>query len=492
MIALHSNSRHFCLLSLLGWVPWTDTRLTDYSHSNYIPILDGTVIVWNETTYIRHSSNLTDYKRYVQETIELTETFPLSHMRKILKVDTSHIRTLLTTLGAHKRHARSINFLGSALKVIAGTPDADDLLQTRLTEQELIRANNRQIEINSRTQEQINSLTSTVNQILNVKKREEIDTAHLYETLLTRNRILTLEIQNLMIAITLAKVNVVNPAIIDSDDLEAILSKSSAEVSVTQLFSAARVKVLADDEVLSFVISFPRPKITCKKIVIFPVAHAGRVLHLTEDVVAECPNGVTAVSSCVRTPTTTFCRETLDRTCAQGLHAGTEAHCGTKDSDLPPVSIIDEGILVVNDALVRVSLDDEPEVSVNGTYLVTFERMAYVNNTKYVNLSSYQKRVPLTAASARLNVTYHHSLLSLPFLHRLSEENLQRITELRTQVVVNPVAAVATCSIVGVVAICILAIRRLRRRKRTLEVVQQALENVGMARDDHVSKGGSS
>jgi hypothetical protein len=146
-------------------------------------------------------------------------------------------------LGAHKRHARSINFLGSALTVKAGTPDADDLLQTRLTEQELIRANNRQIEINSRTQEQINSLTSTVNQILNVKKREEIDTAHLYETLLTRNRILTLEIQNLMIAITLAKVNVVNPAIIDSDDLEAILSKSSAEVSVTQLFSAARVKV---------------------------------------------------------------------------------------------------------------------------------------------------------------------------------------------------------------------------------------------------------
>lgn len=328
-------------------------------------------------------------------------------MRKILKVDTLHIRTLLTTLGAHRRHARSINFLGSALKVITGTPDADDLLQTRLTEQELIRANNRQIMINSRTQKQINSLTSTVNQILKVKKKEEIDSANLYETLLARNRILTLELQNLMIAITLAKVSIVNAAIIDSEDLEAILSKSSAAVSVTQLFSAARVKVVADEEALSFVISFPRSKVICKKIVIIPVTYAGRILHLTEDVVAECPNGVTAVSSCVRTPTTTFCRESSEATCAQGLHAGTEAHCGTEDNDLLPISTIDEGILVVNNAIARVSLDDEPEVSINGTFLVTFERVVFVNNTKYVHLNGLQKTVPLTAASSRLNVTHH-------------------------------------------------------------------------------------
>lgn len=63
-----------------------------------------------------------------------------------------------------------------------------------------------------------------------------------------------------------------------------------------------------------------------------------------------------------------FC-QTQDRTCERH-HRGIEAHCGTKDNDLPLVSINDEGILVVNNALVRVELDEEPEVTVNGTYLM--------------------------------------------------------------------------------------------------------------------------
>lgn len=122
--------------------------------------------------------------------------------------------------------------------------------------------------------------------------------------------------------------------------------------------------------------------------------------------------------------------------------------------------------------MVRVSLDNEPEVLVNGTYLMTFYRVTYVN----INLRRHQKSVPQTVASARLNVTYHHSLLSLPFLHKLSEES--------TLVVVNTVAAAATCSKIGIVVIGILAFRRLRLRWRSLDVVQQVLENVGMARDE--------
>ncbi len=125
----------------------------------------------------------------------------------------------------------------------------------------------------------------------------------------------------------------------------------------------------------------------------------------------------------------TFGREAVNGTCAQGLHSGIVAHCATRSTDLAPISVIDDGIVVVNDALVEVSVDDGPEVFVNGTYLVTFKRTAFINGTKYVNFNDYPKRLPQLATSARLNVTYHHALLSLPFLHKLSEKNLQRIYE---------------------------------------------------------------
>jgi hypothetical protein len=139
-------------------------------------------------------------------------------MRNLLNVDSAHLRDLLDALGAHHRVARSLDFLGSILKVVAGTPDASDLQKSRVVEARLIDANNRQIEINTKIQSQINKLTATVNLILKAAKASQIDSGHLYETLLARNRMLMMELQNLMLAVTLAKMNIVSPNILDHAD----------------------------------------------------------------------------------------------------------------------------------------------------------------------------------------------------------------------------------------------------------------------------------
>ena len=66
-------------------------------------------------------------------------------------------------------------------------------------------------------------------------------------------------------------------------------------VTITQLLSIARVKVLANKEIIIFVISFPRPKLLCKKITAFPVSHARRIFHLLDNTVADCEGSITAV-----------------------------------------------------------------------------------------------------------------------------------------------------------------------------------------------------
>lgn len=120
----------------------THAKITDYSHADYIPIIDGNVIIWNETWTVRHTTNLTAYDTFVSETANLVEIFTVENMKKVLQADVEHLTTLLATLHVHHRRARSINLLGSALKVLAGTPDFDDLQRTRLIEQDLINANN--------------------------------------------------------------------------------------------------------------------------------------------------------------------------------------------------------------------------------------------------------------------------------------------------------------------------------------------------------------
>jgi len=73
-------------------------------------------------------------------------------MRKLVDVDTDHLRPLLSVLKIHHRVSRSLDFLGTALKVVAGTPDAADFLKIRITKAQLVESNFRQIAINSETQ----------------------------------------------------------------------------------------------------------------------------------------------------------------------------------------------------------------------------------------------------------------------------------------------------------------------------------------------------
>lgn len=119
--------------------------------TNRIPIKDGKVLVWEQRNYLRHSSNLTEFNSIVDDTEKLVELFPQSHMRKLLVADVDHIRSLLSVIEIHHRIARSLDFLGSVLKVIAGTPDASDFEKVRWTESQSIDANKKQRVINSET-----------------------------------------------------------------------------------------------------------------------------------------------------------------------------------------------------------------------------------------------------------------------------------------------------------------------------------------------------
>lgn len=52
--------------------------------------------------------------------------------------------------------ARSLDFLGTILKVVAETPDANDLEKITFKEQQLIDLNNKQIEHNTKVQKNLN------------------------------------------------------------------------------------------------------------------------------------------------------------------------------------------------------------------------------------------------------------------------------------------------------------------------------------------------
>jgi len=71
----------------------------------------------------------------IDKTVRFSELFSKLHLRKLL--DTDHIRNILSVLKAQHRMARSLNFLRTALKVVADTLDASDLAMLKISESRL-------------------------------------------------------------------------------------------------------------------------------------------------------------------------------------------------------------------------------------------------------------------------------------------------------------------------------------------------------------------
>jgi len=190
-------------MTLIIIITLTDaiTKFNDYSHARYIPIEDGDVTIWDKFGYIGHSTNISSYETYAREARKILDLFTMDHMTKVLRTDFGRIDTLKDTLRVHHRQTRSLNLLGTALKVVAGTPDFDDWEHIKFKQEQLIEAENRQVEINAKIQEQINTVTRTLNSI---HKSDKTDSDHLFETVLAENGAIITDLENLLLTLTLA------------------------------------------------------------------------------------------------------------------------------------------------------------------------------------------------------------------------------------------------------------------------------------------------
>jgi len=108
----------------------------------------------------------------------------------------------------------------------------------------LIQSKNLQVIKNTQTQNKINELTETVNKIIKAERNNIVDTSHLYEVLLARNRILITEIQNVMLTVTLAKANIINPAIFNQNDFKSVFVDHPTEVPIISVLEASNIRVL--------------------------------------------------------------------------------------------------------------------------------------------------------------------------------------------------------------------------------------------------------
>jgi len=118
------------------------------------------------------------------------------------------------------------------LKVVAGTPDFDDWEHIKIRQEQLIEEENRQIGIISKIQEQLNTVTESLNKIY---KSDETDGKYLYETILAENRTIITDLENLLLTLTLAKIDLISPSILNNIDIKDLLNEHLTNISVANI-----------------------------------------------------------------------------------------------------------------------------------------------------------------------------------------------------------------------------------------------------------------
>ena len=204
---------------------------------------------------------------------------------------------------------------------------------------------------------------------------------------------------------------------------------------------------------------YPEPVSICKKLSIFPVPSQHSILHLPENIVAECNNRTIAITNCRQTISTTFCRMLEHTTCASELVTGVAANCSTRFNDLDQVLEIDDGIVIINDAAVKIQESGDVEKLINGTYLVIFQDEVRINNTHYRNNKQIQRRSPGTPTFPDIKLSGHFNMLSLPLLHHSNVQNLQHIKRLE---ITNKIWSLSIFSIICGIFIVYLVIKRIK------------------------------
>lgn len=463
------------------WVSATTGRLMDYSSAQYIPVAGGDLVIWENFGHIKHVTNLTLYALLRDETANATNYFPQSHMRKLLDADIRQISRLIETINIHHRQARSLNAIGTVLKYIAGTPDHDDFDKLMNTAEQLIDSQDRQFTVNTEVQKEINSLTTTVNKILRVEKQKEIDTGHLYDILLARNRAIITELDNLITSITFAKIGIFNPILLDSNEMNLIIKNEHfTNLSVADVMAVASIKILQYNNIIYFLIRYPIPKIRCKKYIILPVAHSHQILHLQESTLAVCHNQTLALKNCSDT-IPTFCQPSSVTSCALQLMTRNTVNCSTTFDNLALIAPISDGLIVINDQLAVVEELNEAPITVNGTYLIIFKESVKINGSIYYNENSTTPLKPENPRIAEINLTQHTEILSARYLHHVNQQNLRHIRHLQHAVDQGRIAGLSTVSIVFVVGLAAYILRRrviIKRKIHITKTVEDTIKSV--------------
>lgn len=260
------------------------------------------------------------------------------------------------------RNRRALNFLGTGIKFITGMPDHDDMVMVQQKLNDLIENNNRLSVINSKLQKNIEYLTGNSN---------EYHLDILFEWLAS-------ELSQIIYTINLAKMGVLNTAILDFDEVNQIIkTEKNFDAPLMEILEHATFKILQMGSIYVILIRYPIIEQKCMLYNIKPIEREMGKLQL-EEFTTYCNYQYVTVRNCKKYVNTNICRY-YEHTCTQELLNGIKTNCTLIREHMPSIEEVDNGKILIH------GIHTVNNITKRGTYLIMFNNSILIDNRNYTN-----------------------------------------------------------------------------------------------------------
>lgn len=414
----------------------------DYSNSKLIAMHAGLAKIQTGTFKIVHTIDLQSYDDVIRQFENNISKNTTSHpLIPYLTFTISQIKAHISRLKPKLRSRRSLDFLGTAWKWLAGSPDHHDYEIVQKKMENILENNNNQIIINQLSIEKINKLTNMSNEIVQVLKSEHYQQNERISEIKYKLEILKDEIANIEFAIHLAKVNVVNSFILSSIELnilDDIFDKENIPFSSTdELLHFSKVKIATEGQNIVYIISIPTtgPE-NCQKILIKPLKNGNNVIKIDFKYVLNCKDKMLGIKEmCEFYNSLNICNlekivDISESNCIPNLLKSQKSKCTTTNGEhVSTVEEIEEGMLMLNQFIGEIEADNST-LRLNGSYVIH-----HYNSTIRINGRAYQSNQisgtkPLPALVQPMENYDQEKTLSLEMVNKMNINNSELLDEL--------------------------------------------------------------
>lgn len=462
------------------WAVTTSISIYEYN-TPIVSVKQGNGNIISGTFKIIHKIDLTGYEN-ILNTIEseVQHIDSSSTLRPQLRYQIKEMNKLLEELkGRPSKAKRSIDWIGSAWKWIAGSPDATDWNEILKSQNRIIENNNEQYKINTAVTQKIQQMISQHNEIL--LQLENGTNEVIQQTMFNRLLLIKEDIKEIVRAIQLAKAGIINSNLLDQAEINRLITEIETlpYTNSIEAIEYAEPAMLINNSTILYIISMPKTsKEEFHHIQIRSTIRDNKQVYLEYDDILINQNKIYGITKkCHEIREVIICepnhlQEIKENHCISQLMKGLNAGCEFSFNENEIIEPLNENTIFLSnfDGILAYNKSDK---HLKGSYLIQYQNET-VEIKDWVFTNKEIKTHQILPPVLQTNITEQKIKLNLEYLHNLHTQNIGHLQKMA----INQQTSYITSNIIDmgiittiIIILTLTLIRRLRRRRKRMIVL---------------------